>query len=76
MTWWSEDKFHMSTREYISIYVVWVLSQMVLVFGAALCLSYTIVKTANVMHDKAFKRVLYSPLSFFDTTPMGRIINR
>ncbi|GJJ68711.1 hypothetical protein EMPS_01057 [Entomortierella parvispora] len=76
MTWWSNEQFPLSTRQYIGIYVGWALTQMVLVFGAALSLSYTIVKTANSMHDKAFKRVLRSPLSFFDTTPLGRIINR
>ncbi|KAG0056681.1 hypothetical protein BGZ83_003924 [Gryganskiella cystojenkinii] len=76
MTWWSNDEFSLSTGQYIGIYVGWSLSQMALVFGAALSLSYTIVKTANTMHDQAFKRVLHSPLSFFDTTPLGRIINR
>jgi ATP-binding cassette subfamily C (CFTR/MRP) protein 1 len=76
MTWWSEDRFHLSTHAYIGIYVGWALAQMALVFCAALSLSYTIIKTANAMHDKAFRRVLNSPLSFFDTTPVGRIINR
>jgi len=76
MTWWSNEQFTLSTGQYIGVYMGWAMAQMVLVFGAALCLSYTIVKTANSMHDNAFKRVLHSPLSFFDTTPLGRIINR
>ncbi|KAG0338637.1 hypothetical protein BG005_003661, partial [Podila minutissima] len=75
ISWWSEDRFKLTTHQYIGIYAGWALIQLVLVFAAALTLSFTIVKTANSMHDSAFKRVLYSPLSFFDTTPTGRIIN-
>ncbi|KAG0084909.1 hypothetical protein BGZ92_009469 [Podila epicladia] len=76
ISWWSEDQFKLTTHQYIGIYTGWALAQLVLVFAAALTLSFTIVKTANSMHDSAFKKVLYSPLSFFDTTPTGRIINR
>ncbi|WFD40423.1 uncharacterized protein MJAP1_003409 [Malassezia japonica] len=28
------------------------------------------------LHDNAMKRVMYSPMAWFDTTPIGRIINR
>ncbi|KAF9308781.1 hypothetical protein BG003_010617 [Podila horticola] len=76
ISWWSQDQFKLTTQQYIGIYAGWALAQLVLVFSAALMLSFTIVKTANTMHDSAFKKVLYSPLSFFDTTPTGRIINR
>ncbi|KAG0313329.1 hypothetical protein BG000_005920, partial [Podila horticola] len=76
ISWWSQDRFKLTTQQYIGIYGGWALAQLVLVFAAALMLSFTIVKTANSMHESAFKKVLYSPLSFFDTTPTGRIINR
>ncbi|KAG0281307.1 hypothetical protein BGZ96_001186 [Linnemannia gamsii] len=76
ISWWSEDRFAFSTTHYIVVYLGFALSQLVLLFSAAITMSYTIVKTANVMHDAAFKRVLFSPLAFFDTTPLGRIVNR
>ncbi|KAG0211857.1 hypothetical protein BGX28_007312 [Mortierella sp. GBA30] len=76
ITWWSADELKLDQNAYIGIYVGWALAQLVLVFIAAILLSYAVVKTANNMHDAAFKRVLYSPLAFFDTTPMGRILNR
>lgn len=76
VSWWSEDRFAFTTTHYIGAYLGFALSQLVLVFFAAIMMSYTIVKTANVMHDAAFERVLFSPLAFFDTTPLGRIINR
>ncbi|KAI1293287.1 hypothetical protein EDD11_008442 [Mortierella claussenii] len=76
MSWWSEDRFKLTTREYIGAYAGFAIAQLVLVSMASLMLSFTIVRTANAMHDAAFKRVLYSPLAFFDTTPLGRILNR
>ncbi|KAG0207958.1 hypothetical protein BGX28_000971 [Mortierella sp. GBA30] len=76
MSWWSEDEFQLTTREYIGAYIGFALAQLVLVFAAAMMLSFTITKTANNMHDAAFKSVLYSPLAFFDTNPLGRVINR
>ncbi|KAG0196954.1 hypothetical protein BGX28_009530, partial [Mortierella sp. GBA30] len=76
ISWWSSNEFKLDQHSYIGIYVGWALAQLVLVFIAAILLSYAVVKTANNMHDAAFKRVLYSPLAFFDTTPMGRILNR
>ncbi|XP_042348973.1 multidrug resistance-associated protein 5 [Plectropomus leopardus] len=34
------------------------------------------VKAASVLHDKLFRRLLLSPMHFFDTTPLGRILTR
>ncbi|KAF9348068.1 Multidrug resistance-associated protein 1 [Mortierella sp. NVP85] len=33
-------------------------------------------KGARTLHDRLLDRVLHMPMSFFDTTPMGRIVNR
>ncbi|XP_070770076.1 ATP-binding cassette sub-family C member 5 [Enoplosus armatus] len=34
------------------------------------------VKAASTLHDKLFRRLLLSPMRFFDTTPLGRILTR
>ncbi|KAF9988832.1 hypothetical protein BGZ75_008458 [Mortierella antarctica] len=76
ISWWSEDELQLAQHTYIGIYVAWTLAQLLFVFIAATLLSYAVIKTANNLHDAAFKQVLFSPLAFFDTTPLGRILNR
>ncbi|KAF9956927.1 hypothetical protein BGZ72_002340 [Mortierella alpina] len=76
ISWWSEDELELDQHTYIGIYVAWTLAQLLFVFIAATLLSYAVIKTANNLHDAAFKQVLFSPLAFFDTTPLGRILNR
>ncbi|WAQ87113.1 hypothetical protein PtA15_8A14 [Puccinia triticina] len=34
------------------------------------------VRSAKVLHDQMFAKVLRAPMSFFDTTPVGTILNR
>ena len=34
------------------------------------------IKSARVLHERLLHTVLHSPMSFFETTPIGRIINR
>ncbi|KAF9948009.1 hypothetical protein BGZ70_002404 [Mortierella alpina] len=76
ISWWSEDELELSQHTYIGVYVAWTLAQLLFVFIAATLLSYAVIRTANNLHDAAFKQVLFSPLAFFDTTPLGRILNR
>ncbi|XP_061602841.1 ATP-binding cassette sub-family C member 12 [Cololabis saira] len=42
------------------------------------CFFYTFVtlKASCKLHDTMFKKIMASPMSFFDTTPAGRILNR
>ncbi|XP_076047153.1 ATP-binding cassette sub-family C member 5-like isoform X2 [Oratosquilla oratoria] len=51
----------------------------VVILATSLLRGFTFMKTtlkaSSSMHDKVFVRVFQSPMSFFDTTPSGRIIN-
>ncbi|XP_051514904.1 ATP-binding cassette sub-family C member 5-like isoform X1 [Myxocyprinus asiaticus] len=58
---------------------VYVLSMVVTLFlktGRGLVFVKCTVRAASVLHDKLFKTLLLSPMHFFDTTPLGRILNR
>uniref|UniRef100_A0A8C2GWP5 ATP-binding cassette sub-family C member 5 n=1 Tax=Cyprinus carpio TaxID=7962 RepID=A0A8C2GWP5_CYPCA len=54
----------------------------IIVVMVLLCIAkgYTFTKVtlraSSKLHDTMFKRILGSPMSFFDTTPTGRLVNR
>uniref|UniRef100_A0A8C1IQ56 Si:ch211-221f10.2 n=1 Tax=Cyprinus carpio TaxID=7962 RepID=A0A8C1IQ56_CYPCA len=52
------------------------LSMSLLVLCVLLLFLQCTVRAASVLHDKLFKTLLLSPMRFFDTTPLGRILNR
>ncbi|XP_076436012.1 ATP-binding cassette sub-family C member 5-like [Babylonia areolata] len=46
-----------------------------LVLRAVIFMKYTL-RASSSMHDDVFEKILRCPMSFFDTTPLGRIVNR
>lgn len=60
----------------ILVYVAFAVAQFIVIAIASQLLAITVIRTTRGMHSQAFDKVLHSPLSFFDTTPIGRILNR
>jgi len=48
----------------------------VLAFFASLALAIGSWKASRHLHEKLIENILHCPMSFFDTTPTGRILNR
>ncbi|XP_036934103.1 multidrug resistance-associated protein 5 isoform X3 [Acanthopagrus latus] len=63
-------------RYYSTIYVVSMGAALLLKTMRGLVFVKCTVKAASVLHDKLFRRLLLSPMRFFDTTPLGRILTR
>ncbi|OLY85367.1 Metal resistance protein YCF1 [Smittium mucronatum] len=62
---------------YLSIYLL--IGTFFVLFGAArsyLLFAVCSSNSAKIYHERMLKSVFGSPMSFFDTTPIGRIINR
>lgn len=76
LSWWTSDKFGYSTAEYIGIYAALGVVQSLLMFAFSVALSVLGTNASKVMLRDAVHRVLRAPMSFFDTTPLGRITNR
>lgn len=61
---------------YSTVYVVSMGAALTLKTIRGLVFVKCTVKAASVLHNKLFQRLLHSPMHFFDTTPLGRILTR
>ena len=52
------------------------IGQAVLVLGGSFILAIGAIFGSRTLHDNLLSAILRSPMSFFDTTPLGRILNR
>ncbi|KAL7797624.1 P-loop containing nucleoside triphosphate hydrolase protein [Trichoderma ceciliae] len=76
LSYWTSDKFGLSTGQYIGVYAGLGAVQAILMFLFSVMLSILGTTSSKVMLREAMFRVLRAPMSFFDTTPLGRITNR
>ncbi|XP_078116374.1 ATP-binding cassette sub-family C member 5 isoform X2 [Sander vitreus] len=61
---------------YSTVYIVSMGAALLLKTIRGLVFVKCTIKAASVLHDKLFSRLLLSPMHFFDTTPLGRILTR
>lgn len=76
LSWWTSDEFGFAKGQYIGAYAGLGGMQAILMYVFSVLLSVLGTKSSKVMLRKAVTRVLRAPMSFFDTTPLGRITNR
>lgn len=78
LNWWAEWNI---TGEHsmgfsLGLYIMLGVMQFIFNFIADILLGLMTYFASRKLHDNAMKRVMYSPMAWFDTTPIGRIINR
>jgi ATP-binding cassette subfamily C (CFTR/MRP) protein 1 len=76
LSWWTSNKFGFPKGVYIGVYGALGASQALLLFCFALSLTMIGTTASKNMLNRAITRALRAPMSFFDTTPLGRITNR
>jgi len=76
MGYWSENQE--SATPLMAVLVYGILGTLVLTgwLGERLIWLYRSAKAGQIIHESALNGVLHSTLRFFDSTPMGRVLNR
>ena len=77
---WSDDPLAStqdSTRDmYLGVYGALGLGQGLCIMIGSLMLAIFTLNAASKLHSTLLMRIMRSPMSFFETTPLGRILNR
>lgn len=76
LSWWTSDEYGFPIGAYIGTYAALGVVQALLQFAFSVALTVYGTKASKVMLHRAITRCLRAPMSFFDTTPLGRITNR
>uniref|UniRef100_A0A674NHT8 ATP-binding cassette sub-family C member 5 n=1 Tax=Takifugu rubripes TaxID=31033 RepID=A0A674NHT8_TAKRU len=69
-------RLHPHIHYYSTVYVASMAAALFLKTMRGVVFVKCTVKAASALHDKLFHRLLLSPMRFFDTTPLGRILTR
>ncbi|KAL8672957.1 MAG: hypothetical protein Q9168_002590 [Polycauliona sp. 1 TL-2023] len=76
LSYWTSNKFGYTAGVYIGTYAALGVAQALLMFAFSVSLSILGTNSSRVMLHNAMTRALRAPMSFYDTTPLGRITNR
>ncbi|KAK9466533.1 P-loop containing nucleoside triphosphate hydrolase protein [Lipomyces arxii] len=76
LSYWTQDRFHMARGGYIGVFVMLGVVCALFYFFLGLVTTYAGANASVKMNISASRKVLRAPMSFFDTSPLGRIINR
>ncbi|KAM9928856.1 hypothetical protein OXX59_001564 [Metschnikowia pulcherrima] len=81
LKYWSERNLvsghNISPTLYLSLYAFTGVAGGFFTFASAYIIwTFSAVRSSKYFHDRMAQSVLRSPMSFFDTTPIGRILNR
>jgi len=65
-----------NNRLLLGVYTALGISQSLVFLGGALTVYFGSLLASKKLHNEMLATVIHAPMSFFDTTPLGRIINR
>ena len=70
------EPFYSCRGEYLGVYAAFGMGQSILVLFASFSLALGAIMASRLIHTRLLVNILRLPMSFFDTTPSGRILNR
>ncbi|KIJ46424.1 hypothetical protein M422DRAFT_165131 [Sphaerobolus stellatus SS14] len=76
LVYWQELKWKEPSGFYMGIYAGLGFAQTIGMFGMGASFAFLTYFASRNLHRDAIRRVMHAPMSFFDTTPLGRVMNR
>lgn len=77
LSYWTSSKFPGRTEGfYIGIYVMFGVLAALLMYGFFFTVTFIGTQTSKNLHLIAVKTIFHAPMHFFDSSPLGRILNR
>jgi len=73
---WAQDKLHKPAKFYVGIYCAAATASAFAILFRSIITAFCSVAAGRKIHNGALRAVVASPMEFFDTTPLGRILNR
>ncbi|BGP17639.1 hypothetical protein JCM10213_001291 [Rhodosporidiobolus nylandii] len=76
LTWWQRETYGLSEGGYIGLYAGLGIAVALFTFFSGVGCVWFGTAAARSLHNGALEQVLRAPMSWFDTTPIGRVMNR
>ena len=75
--WSSANVTTIQERDHwMGVYGAFGVGQAIFISAMSFTLAFSAVKATRTLHTKLLVNIMHSPMSFFETTPVGRIVNR
>jgi ABC-type multidrug transport system fused ATPase/permease subunit len=74
LTYWQDGSFGLSWSVYEGVYAALGVSSAVFTFAMGATMGFMAYFASNNLHREALENVFYSPMSVFETQPLGRIL--
>ncbi|KAI0360038.1 ABC protein [Trametes cingulata] len=75
LIWWQANTWHRPNSFYQILYACLGISQALFTFGVGVVMDEMGFFVSQNLHHDSIRNIFYAPMSFFDTTPMGRILS-
>lgn len=78
---WSEVNTGAGSNPHVGLYLgvylaLGITSSLMIVIQTIVLMIYCSIRSAKILHERMINAVIRAPMAFFETTPLGRIINR
>ncbi|KIO14750.1 hypothetical protein M404DRAFT_120129 [Pisolithus tinctorius Marx 270] len=74
LVWWESNTWHRSSSFYQTLYGCLGVAQAIFTFFLGASVDVMGYLVSQNLHHQSVQRVFYAPMSFFDTTPLGRVL--